>query len=106
MGAIKLNLYSPIEIRMSKLARALSVPARITILRTCMKNEFVTGEVFTDLLQLSQPTIHHHLSILRDTGLIKGDFIGNVYGWSLSIENEHELDLITRFVEDSITKNN
>jgi hypothetical protein len=38
--------------------------------------------------------------------LIKGDFIGNVYGWSLSIENEHELDLITRFVEDSITKNN
>lgn len=100
MGAIKLTNYSTQEIRKSTLARAFAVPARISILKTLVNKEFVPGEVFVDLLKLSQPTVHHHLSLLRDTGLVKGDFIGSNYLWSLSLKDEKELELLTWFIAE------
>lgn len=99
MGASKLKNYSSYEIRKSNLARALAVPARILILKAIIKYEFVTGDVFLDLLKLSQPTIHHHLSILKNTGLIHGEFIGNTYGWRFSLNNDDELQVVDWFLQ-------
>ncbi len=56
------------------LLKAVSDPYRLKILATLAS---VTGEVcvcdFTDALPLNQPTVSHHLKLLRDAGLIDSE---------------------------------
>lgn len=51
--------------------KALSDPARVAIVnRLAGKGEVCTCE-FTEPLGLSQPTVSHHLKVLREAGLIE-----------------------------------
>ena len=100
MGAIKLAIYPRTQIRKSNIARAVSVPARISILKAIISEGRTDGLELIEVLQLSQPTIHHHLMVLKSTGLIKGDFLGERYFWFLNHECEHELDALQWFLED------
>jgi ArsR family transcriptional regulator len=56
------------------LFKALGDPHRLTILATLARAE---DEVcvcdFTSALPLNQPTVSHHLKILRDAGLVTSD---------------------------------
>ena len=56
------------------LFKALGDPHRLTMLATLARAE---DEVcvcdFTSGLPLNQPTVSHHLKILRDAGLVSGD---------------------------------
>jgi len=56
------------------LFKALADPHRLTILATLARAE---DEVcvcdFTSALPLNQPTVSHHLKILRDSGLVTGE---------------------------------
>jgi ArsR family transcriptional regulator len=56
------------------LFKALADPHRLTILATLARAE---DEVcvcdFTSALPLNQPTVSHHLKILRDAGLVTGE---------------------------------
>ncbi len=56
------------------LFRALADPHRLTILATLAR---AADEVcvcdFTAALPLNQPTVSHHLKILRDAGLVAGE---------------------------------
>ena len=56
------------------LFKALADPHRLTMLATLARAE---DEVcvcdFTSGLPLNQPTVSHHLKILRDAGLVSGD---------------------------------
>lgn len=99
MGAVKLNYYSPTQVRKSKLAKAISVPARIQILKLIHENGSVNGNELLTVLPLSQPTIHHHLSILVQSGLICGDFIGAHYFWSLDPSCLEEFDALLWFLD-------
>jgi ArsR family transcriptional regulator, arsenate/arsenite/antimonite-responsive transcriptional repressor len=53
------------------LFKAMGDPHRLTILATLARTE---GEVcvceFTDALPLNQPTVSHHLRLLREAGLV------------------------------------
>lgn len=100
MGAIKLAIYPRTQIRKSDIARAISVPARITILKTIVEDGRTNGLYLANILKLSQPTIHHHLMVLKSTGLIKGDFFNEDYYWVLNYECENELDALKWFLED------
>ncbi|WP_343636404.1 winged helix-turn-helix transcriptional regulator [Fluviicola sp.] len=100
MGAIKLAIYPRTQIRKSDVARAISVPARITILKTIIEDGRTNGIYLSDVLKLSQPTIHHHLMVLKSTGLIKGDFFDEDYYWFLNYECEDELNALRWFLED------
>ena len=100
MGAIKLALYPRTQIRKSDVARAVSVPARISILKAIIAEGRIDGLYLLDILKLSQPTIHHHLMILKSSGLIKGDFFGENYFWVLNHECEDELNALKWFLED------
>lgn len=53
------------------LFRAVADPNRLTILATlaCAEDEVCVCD-FTDGLPLNQPTVSHHLRILRDAGLV------------------------------------
>ncbi len=76
MPATKRDLFKPRDIKLAALARALSHPARIAILRTLAKrNECICGEI-VDVIPLAQATVSQHLKELKSVGLIKGEIDG------------------------------
>ena len=76
MATAKTEEFSKIEIEIAEIAKALSHPARIKILKilndlsSCMVGSIV------DLLPLSQSTVSQHLKELKRVGLIQGEIEG------------------------------
>jgi ArsR family transcriptional regulator len=64
------------DAELAGLARALSHPARVAILRylaargTCMCGQIV------DVLPLAQATVSQHLKVLKEAGLVQGEVDG------------------------------
>lgn len=64
------------EIELANLAKALSHPARIAILKTLAeRNVCVCGEI-VEVLPLAQSTVSQHLKELKSAGLITGEIDG------------------------------
>ncbi len=64
------------ENRLAKYGKALSHPARISILKLlAQKQTCVCGDI-VDELPLSQSTVSQHLKELKEAGLIKGEIEG------------------------------
>lgn len=64
------------EQELADMARALSHPARIAILKVlAQKNECICGEI-VEVLPLAQSTVSQHLKELRNAGLIDGSVDG------------------------------
>jgi ArsR family transcriptional regulator len=62
--------------RLADVAKALSHPARIAILRLlAQRGTCICGEIVEDL-PLSQSTVSQHLKALKEAGLIKGTIEG------------------------------
>lgn len=70
LGREPLSVDSAAEL--ASLIKALADPARLRVMSIVMAAE--TGEVcvcdLTDRLNLTQPTVSHHLKVLRDAGLV------------------------------------
>lgn len=76
MPRTKIDSFKAKEIKLSRLAKALSHPARILILKTLAKqNECVCGEI-VDTIPLAQATVSQHLKELKNIGLIQGEIDG------------------------------
>ena len=77
MGASKTDHFSPEQVEMSAIIKALGHPARLAILEHLLKvDSCVCGDI-VDVIPLSQPTISQHLKELKMVGLIKGTVEGN-----------------------------
>ena len=64
------------EQELADLAKALSHPARIAILKVlAQRNECICGEI-VDVLPLAQSTVSQHLKELKNAGLIEGTLDG------------------------------
>lgn len=60
----------------SDIAKALSHPARLEILRIlARRRECICGDI-VDLIPLAQSTVSQHLKSLKQSGLIKGEIDG------------------------------
>ncbi len=94
MGATKLHLYSQKTIRNSELGKAINAPARIIILSHIQKQHFITGPELEKILKLDKSTIHQHLTVLIETGLIQGLFIDKSYGWRLNPDTANDFEKI------------
>ncbi len=65
--------YSEETEELAKLAKALSHPARIIILKHLSKqNVCYTGDLL-EILPLAQATVSQHIKALKDVGLITGE---------------------------------
>ena len=75
------------------LLKAISDPHRLTILATLARAE---DEVcvcdFTGGLPLEQPTVSHHLKILRDAGLVTGERRGTWVYYRLAADARQRID--------------
>lgn len=76
MAQSKVEEFSKEEVYLSEIAKALSHPARIKILKILNDlNVCMCGDI-VDNMPLSQSTVSQHLKELKKAGLIKGEIEG------------------------------
>jgi ArsR family transcriptional regulator, arsenate/arsenite/antimonite-responsive transcriptional repressor len=76
MAIHKKEEFTQKEQDLAAIAKALSHPARIAILKVlAQKNECICGEI-VDVLPLAQSTVSQHLKDLKTAGLITGETDG------------------------------
>jgi len=66
-----------------RLLQAAADPTRLAILRQLSTDGPVCACNFTDCCDLAQPTVSHHLKVLRDAGWIEGERRGTWIWYSL-----------------------
>jgi DNA-binding transcriptional ArsR family regulator len=106
MALNKKEEFKEIEQKAAAFAKALSHPARISILTTLAKrNECICGEL-VDVLPLSQSTVSQHLAELKKIGIIKGTINGprSCYCIDWQILNKH-IDTFEKAVKSLVIKN-
>lgn len=76
MAIHKTSEFADKDQRIAAVAKALSHPARIAILRAlARRGTCVCGEI-VEVLPLAQSTVSQHLKDLRESGLISGEVEG------------------------------
>ncbi len=76
MAHTKSDLFSNEEIEIAKLAKALSHPARVKILKILIDTNICMCGQIVELMPLAQATVSQHLRELKNVGLIKGQIEG------------------------------
>jgi DNA-binding transcriptional ArsR family regulator len=66
-----------------RLLAALADPARLAIVRRLASDGTVCACDFSASAELSQPTVSHHLRVLREAGIVHGDRRGTWIWYSL-----------------------
>ncbi|HWK31300.1 MAG TPA: metalloregulator ArsR/SmtB family transcription factor [Terriglobales bacterium] len=96
-------MSAAIETELVQQLKAISDPARMTILE-CLKNpqccalDLDKGMCACDIesqLKLSQPTISHHMKVLREAGLVDAEKVGQ---WMWYRRNEKALKELSRAI--------
>ena len=72
MAASKKHTFLKEEIEIANIAKALSHPARIAIIRILLNKDCICKEIVEEL-PLAQSTVSQHLKELKNLGLIIGD---------------------------------
>lgn len=76
MAIHKKEAFTQKEQELADLAKAMSHPARIAILKVlAQRNECICGEI-VEVLPLAQSTVSQHLKELKNAGLIDGSIDG------------------------------
>lgn len=70
MGAIKENSYTIEETNLFYVARDFAHPARIRIITELLFEKSYRNTDLSKFLQLSKSTIHGHVNMLKDAGII------------------------------------
>ena len=68
----------------ARMCKALGHPARIGILRQLLREERCICGRIVEVLPLAQSTVSQHLKVLREAGLIEGEFEGPATCYCLS----------------------
>ena len=83
--------FTPLQLEIAALAKAISHPARIAILdMLAQKNECICGDM-VEVLPLAQATISQHLKILKLAGLIRGTVSGPKTCYCLNTEGVEKM---------------
>ncbi len=78
-------------VKLAAACKALSHPARLTILQTlAQRGSCICGEI-VDVMPLSQATVSQHLKVLKDSGLITGVVDGPRSCYCINYANVEEL---------------
>jgi ArsR family transcriptional regulator, arsenate/arsenite/antimonite-responsive transcriptional repressor len=76
MPVSKTEVFSTEEKELAEIAKALSHPARIKILKILTEYKVCFCGQIVDLLPLSQATVSQHLKELKRVGIISGEIDG------------------------------
>ena len=87
MATAKTNEFEKEAIYLADIAKALSHPARIQILKILTEMDVCMCGDIVELLPLAQSTVSQHLKELKRVGLIKGDIDGPKLCYCVNLEN-------------------
>jgi DNA-binding transcriptional ArsR family regulator len=73
MAYSKSEEFSDMDVQLAKIAKALSHPARIAIIKILARQNTCQCSFLVEELPLSQSTVSQHLKELKDAGLIQGE---------------------------------
>jgi ArsR family transcriptional regulator len=91
MAMNKKTEFPESEIRLAELAKTLSHPARISILKLLAeRNTCICGEIVEEL-PLAQSTVSQHLKELKAAGLVQGEVEGPKSCYCLNWKTIEEL---------------
>ena len=79
-----------------RLLAALADPVRLSIVRQLAACDGVCACDFTDVADVSQPTVSHHLRVLREAGVVTSERRGSWIWYRLSPEAIGRLNAIAR----------
>jgi ArsR family transcriptional regulator len=87
------------ENEIASFAKALSHPARVSILKTLAeKNSCICGEI-VEVLPLSQSTVSQHLKELKNSGIIQGEIDGPSSCYCINWVNlDKEIEIFNNFI--------
>jgi DNA-binding transcriptional ArsR family regulator len=92
MALNKKELFNEQDIFLAEMAKSLSHPARIQILRILAeKNTCICGEI-VEILPLAQATVSQHLLELKKSGLVKGTIDGTKSCYCINWENFKKME--------------
>ena len=94
MGASNLGIHSQKQKEIAAIAKVLSHPARVSILQYISSQDACICGDIVDKIGLSQPTISHHLQVIRSAGLIKGSFEGKSICYCLDVDRFKEIQTL------------
>ena len=94
MGLTKSELFSKEDNELANLARVLSHPARVAILRYLLLSKSCVGNELVREIGLAQPTVSQHLKELKLAGLIKGEIQGTSVCYCIDIDQWHSMSAI------------
>jgi len=96
MVTAKIKDFPEKDVQLADWCKALSHPARISILRIlAARNECQCGELVIDL-PLAQATVSQHLKALKEVGLIQGEVDGPRLKYCI---NKKNIDRFFKLVE-------
>jgi DNA-binding HxlR family transcriptional regulator len=100
--AYKSTEYREEEVQLARFAKALSHPARISILKLLASmNTCYCGEIVEEL-PIAQSTVSQHLKELKDSGLIQGSIEPPKVRYCIEPENwKRARQLFSQFWEES-----
>ncbi len=101
MGKAELGRFSKEENEVARLAKALSHPARVAIMRHLAKTQGCICGDLVEVLPLAQATVSQHLRELRKAGLISGEVEGASICYCV---NKKEWERAARLIESLFTK--
>ena len=88
------------------LLQAAADPTRLAILRELSSDGFVCACDFTSCCDVAQPTVSHHLKVLREAGWIvgerRGPFGRTRFGCELTRIDPHHQDMIARLADTEV----
>jgi ArsR family transcriptional regulator, arsenate/arsenite/antimonite-responsive transcriptional repressor len=86
-----ISSYDQTEETLARLAKALSHPARVRILRHLLEAETCVSGEFGPLIGLAQSTTSQHLAQLRESGLLRSRSDGRKVCWCVAAEAMEQL---------------
>ncbi|MFN1834185.1 ArsR/SmtB family transcription factor [Balneola sp. MJW-20] len=90
------------EMRTAEILKALSHPARISIMKLLAdKQTCICGDI-TDQLPLAQSTVSQHLKALKKAGLIKGEIDGVKTCYCIEPDGISELESLVLSLIDQL----
>ena len=105
MGASRSDAFSVKDNTIAKIAKALSHPARVAILKILIKRRACICGDIVDELPLSQSTISQHLKELKSAGLIKGEIEGVTICYCIDEKKWKAARILLNDLLDSYQKN-
>ncbi|MBN1954052.1 MAG: winged helix-turn-helix transcriptional regulator [Anaerolineae bacterium] len=104
MDAVDEQLEQEVQLLHMHICEGLGDPKRVLILYLLAERPRNVTEL-TELLAVSQPTVSHHLKILRDRGLVQTEREGTTVNYSLADHRIIDaLDLLRGMLADILAQ--